>query len=108
VTSPCCILMKYLIISVVRYEESRRTHWESTYCLLEYHLQKYVFAIGISDLEGSVNSTFSLLACQLQKSLSFIWEKRIIIRIARDLEGNVSGLFCLIAVRERREFQDGR
>ena len=25
--------------------------------------------------------------------------------MARDLEGNVSGLFCLIAIRERREFQ---
>jgi hypothetical protein len=73
---------------------------------LGYHLQKYAFATGISDLEGSVSSTCSLLACQLQKLLSFIWEKRIIIRIARDLEGNVSGLFCLIAIRERMEFQD--
>jgi len=77
-------------------------------CLLEYHLQKYVFATGVSDLEGSVSSTCSLLAGQLQKLLSFIWEKRKIIRIARDLEGNVSGLFCLIAIRERREFQDSR
>jgi hypothetical protein len=64
-----------------------------------YHLQKYVFAIGISDLEDSVSSTCSLLACQLQKLLSFIWEKKIIVRIARDLEGNVSGHFCFIAVR---------
>lgn len=61
-----------------------------------------MFATGISDLEGSASSTCSLLACQHQK---FIWEKRIIIRMARDLEGNVSGLFCLIAIRERREFQ---
>ena len=64
-----------------------------------------MFATGISDLERSVSSTCSLLACQLQKLLSFIWEKRVIIRIARDLEGNVSDLFCLIAIRERREFK---
>jgi hypothetical protein len=67
-----------------------------------------VFAVRISDLEVSVSITCSLLACQLQKLLSFIWEKRIIVRIARDLEGNVSGLFCLIAIIERREFQDSR
>jgi len=92
----------------VSYEESLRTHWENSCCLLEYHLQKYVFATGISDLEGSASSICSLLACQHQKLLSFIWEKRIIIRIARDLEGYVSGLFCLIAIRERREFQGSR
>jgi hypothetical protein len=64
-----------------------------------------VFAIRISGLEVRVSVTYSVLACQLQKLLSFLWKMRIIIRIARDLEENACGLFCLIAKETEGNFR---